>query len=835
MSQTIWDHVETLRKVPDSEVGHVALRVDYQIIEHFSEHLYASPNKAIEELVANGFDAFATQVQVFTPGQYTAERVVVWDNGESMDVEGLKKLWWIARSPKEDGDRVEERQGKKRKIIGKFGIGKLASYSVGQVISHVCRCAGDFYIVSIDYADVQGRNGTPPVSSDRPVHAPIVRLDGQRAMSLVKSLFDSAPPSLDDMLQQESWTFAVIERLKVHDLPQGRLMWVLGNGMPLRPDFSVRVNESSVASKLNKRATIEWDFGSEAITNAIEARWREAAKRGEVTALPTFDSDVELDPFNPTVSIPFARFAKLGQVWGQIRLFDNTLLGFRAADHGRSHGFFLIVRGRLINPDDDKLLLPDPSFQSFYRSHFVLNIDDLDDNLLADRQRLREEEAVRSELELLQKTLAAVARANIEARDEENETSQTTRSVLPVGSRIYYRDPLNALLLREAIDKFDDLDPSGVSVERKPLGAMKPISEFVLEENAFHVNSEHPYYSTILARTGQSRVAREFLRTMDLFAISERLLEGHLLDIGLDDHHVTEIVDWREGLLKRLAAAYDKGPRVIEEMHRLSYVGGTEFEKAVRDVFEDMGFVAQHDGASGEKDVLVMATVGPESYRLTVEAKGSKSTVNNREAHVGAAVRHRRKVNADHAVIVAREFAGFADRSGPENAALYGECEEAGGVSIMETAALEKLHAAIVRFSYPLPLLRDVFTRLDTPSDKMKAVDGLATPVEGFNYRELLEQIWDRQGSTAEGDVVAYRSVYQEGAWKHKLSFDEFQQRLVALDTLAAGRIVLRHVTNDVYLRQSPELILAQIEKTLYGEGHGFEEEKEEDDAQNAS
>ena len=48
-------------------VGKVVLQVDYQIIEHFSERLYDSPNKAVEELVANSFDAFATEVRVFTP------------------------------------------------------------------------------------------------------------------------------------------------------------------------------------------------------------------------------------------------------------------------------------------------------------------------------------------------------------------------------------------------------------------------------------------------------------------------------------------------------------------------------------------------------------------------------------------------------------------------------------------------------------------------------------------------------------------------------------------------------------------------------------------------
>ena len=497
MPNTIRAHVEELRDTGDFHIDNVVLHVDYQIIEHFSEHLYASPNKAIEELVANGFDAFATDVHVFTPGPYTSNRVIVWDNGESMDVDGLKKLWWIARSPKENGQRIEARNGNKRKIIGKFGIGKLASYSVGQVISHVCRHNGDFYVVSIDYADVKGRDGAPPVSSEHPVQAPIVRLDQGRAIALLNDLFDKAPPTMTDMLQQDSWTFAVIEELKIEDLPQGRLMWVLGNGMPLRPDFGVSVNGSEVISKLDRKAHTVWDFGSSPVKDAIQTRSNDSMRAGEVAEQVEFGAELGLDASDPSALVPFAKFPQLGQVWGQIRLFDETLLKFRREDHGRSHGFFVMVRGRLVNPDNDQFFLPDPSFQSFYRSQFVINADGLDGSLLADRQRLREAGAVRNELGLLQRALAGIARTTIEARDHEKETSQTTQSVLPVGSRAYYRDPLNALVLREAVGRASNFDPVGVKVERKPLGDDRPIAEIALMENAFHVNTSHPYYSAV--------------------------------------------------------------------------------------------------------------------------------------------------------------------------------------------------------------------------------------------------------------------------------------------------------------------------------------------------
>lgn len=813
------------RGEPNPVVGKVTLQVDYQIIEHFSEHLYDSPNKAVEELVANSFDAFAEEARVFTPGPYTANRVIVWDNGESMNVEGLQQLWWIAKSPKSNGDRVEEREDRTRKIIGKFGIGKLASYSVGEVISHVCRHQGEFYVVSIDYGQIEGTNDTSPVSSVNPISAPVCRLSKEHTFELVKDLFDIPPPSIETMLNGDSWTFAIIEQLKVRDLSSRRLMWVLGNGMPLRPDFRIKVNEDEVQSKLKKEAVINWDFGSEEVVGTIRSRWDDAEAKKEVFPIVEFGSRVGLDPNASTAEIPFVQFSHLGLVWGHVRLFDETLLRYRSAEHGRSHGFFLFVRGRLLNPDDEQLFLPDPSYQTFYRSQFVIYADDLDGKLLADRQRLRKDEPVVQELELLQRALAGIARTTVEARDAERETSQSTRSILPVGSRTFYRDPLNALLLKAPIEDVSDFDPAAVGVERKHLGENAKISEVALREGEFHVNTSHPYYSVLAKRAGQSKVAREFLRTFDLFAISERLLEGHLLDIGIPERDVAEVVAWREGLFRQLASSYDRTPEIVAEMHRTSHVGNREFEKSLRDVFADMGFAAEHDGQSGRKDILVLATVGPESYKFTVEAKGSKNDIGNEAAKVGAAANHRNQAGADHAVIVARKFAGFGPERDDESAALYQECKSTGGVSIMETEALEEAYLATTRFSYPLPLLRDVFTTLETPAQKLVRIRKLREPAEGFDYSDLLNRLWQRQGGAASDDVVSYRSIFQDGRWKGEgMDFQDFQRRLVALDTLAAGRISMNTNREHVYLRQSPDLILAQIEKSLRGEGHDVQE-----------
>ena len=47
-----------------NKIGDIDVRLSYKIVDLFSAGLYTSPNKAVEELVANSFDAGAQRVHV---------------------------------------------------------------------------------------------------------------------------------------------------------------------------------------------------------------------------------------------------------------------------------------------------------------------------------------------------------------------------------------------------------------------------------------------------------------------------------------------------------------------------------------------------------------------------------------------------------------------------------------------------------------------------------------------------------------------------------------------------------------------------------------------------
>lgn len=524
----------TIAGATGTKVGDVEIAIDYAIIQHFSDHLYGSPNKAVEELVTNGYDALATVAHVFVPGPEVADRVIIWDDGESMDAAALKQLWWIAKSPKAGTERLAtSARVTERKVIGKFGIGKLASYSVGNRITHLCKTGDVFLLVNVDYRELgveelegdgpesnetalEPASGTLPSSaqadqeasaSDEPHQSPIVRLTEQGARSWVEAQFrrDEAVSVIDDMWTRPSWTLAVIDELKDVALPPGRLGWVLSTGMPLRDDFAVFVNGAPVESKLAKGLEKQWDLSDPALATGVKAAWSEARDASKVVGdiLHETGSSEDESALSTTMTLP-----TLGEVQATVRFFKESLNKGKAAEHGRSYGFFIYVRGRLLNPDDPFVLLSDPSFGTFYRGQWIIHADQLDAELLADRERLRRSTTMSRELELLQQALYLAARSEFDRQDQVRQHERSSASLLPVDSRESFREPLTALLLSSGMDD-PGFDLAAPVVERKARGVDEPIAVLDADAGGFTVNASHPLIDAIRERLGGGKKAKK--------------------------------------------------------------------------------------------------------------------------------------------------------------------------------------------------------------------------------------------------------------------------------------------------------------------------------------
>jgi hypothetical protein len=209
----------------------------------FSEGLYASPNKAVEELVANSFDAGAQHVAVLLSPNLHAQdaTITVIDDGDGMGIEGLKQHWLIGVSNKRKLGKLP----RGRQQIGQFGIGKLATYILANRLSHVSKFKGKYYATSMDYWSINSR-------VEREVEPKILiklalrELTEAEAKEAVRewtdtSAFKAGGFELFGKKASVSWTVAIMSSLKdkVHEIKPGTLEWVLRTALPLRDDFTI--------------------------------------------------------------------------------------------------------------------------------------------------------------------------------------------------------------------------------------------------------------------------------------------------------------------------------------------------------------------------------------------------------------------------------------------------------------------------------------------------------------------------------------------------------------------------------------------------------------------
>jgi Molecular chaperone, HSP90 family len=229
------------------EVGEIPVKISYRIIELFSDGLYASPTKAIEELVSNSFDAGASNVHVvLSPDQSAPDAMIaVVDDGESMDEMGLQQHWIIGVSKK----RSLARPPKKRKQIGKFGIGKLATFVLARKLTHVCKRGKKYFAVTMDYSRIpQGKEGSVEYDTEKEVVVlPLRELTEEEARQCLPTLLFGTSPGFKAIplfgpKAPKSWTVAIMSTMKdlAKEIQMGRLEWVLKTAMPMGTNLNAR-------------------------------------------------------------------------------------------------------------------------------------------------------------------------------------------------------------------------------------------------------------------------------------------------------------------------------------------------------------------------------------------------------------------------------------------------------------------------------------------------------------------------------------------------------------------------------------------------------------------
>jgi len=196
--------ISTLVSSKASVEERVQVTVSYEVLSLLSAQLYASPLKAIEELVVNSWDADAAECRVYVPplaelaGDSEERFVAVLDNGNGMALEELRDLWHVGLSHKREAGWKTKAT---RNQIGKFGIGKLATYSIARQVTYLTRQNGHVRGVSLNFdvfRDTYQDDGTlSPITLDLlSVSDPLDLLADDRLATAAKKLGTSPRPLL---------------------------------------------------------------------------------------------------------------------------------------------------------------------------------------------------------------------------------------------------------------------------------------------------------------------------------------------------------------------------------------------------------------------------------------------------------------------------------------------------------------------------------------------------------------------------------------------------------------------------------------------------------------
>jgi Histidine kinase-, DNA gyrase B-, and HSP90-like ATPase len=663
-------------------LGDIDVRLSYKIVELFSEGLYASPNKAIEELVANSFDAGAQKVAVLLPADFHAQgaTIAVLDDGEGMDAGGLTQHWLIGISNK----RRLPKLPKARAQIGKFGIGKLATYVLAGRLTHISKKDGRFYSTSMDFERIDKRTDEG-VEPKTPIKIGLLELtEAQAEIALAAwmetAAFKSCGFKLFGKGAAPSWTFAILSNLKdkVHEIRRGTLEWVLRTALPLRDDFAIYLDGVRLEpSKSGKGRIKKWVLGKDIVALSKPAP-DDIEPREDKSQPPDSDKRFGLD------------HPDLGRITGYAEAYKDLLTG-KSDDLGRSHGFFVFVLGRLINVVDGHFgIKPDElRHGTFGRIRVVVHMDGLDAFLQSDREHIREGPILTDAQNIL-RAIFNFVRPFLEKHDAEEESGAKLARKLAGSPASLARRPIIEMA-RAALDgkiksRYLALPATASKAERENLiselekRAETPeqfvggidfvynatsddgIAVYDVVTGRLRINGLHPFVGAFF----DEFTSKASGLPLEMFAMAEVLLESHLHQASLKQDQINVVMTARDQLLRYVAQ--ESGRRTaltVANALRNARNDEDRLEIEVVESFRSLGFDSTRVGGNGKPDGVAKAHLSPgedkqiRRYAVSLEAKSKKkdgAKLKTKSLDVAAIVRHRDEAQCEHAVVVAPAF-----------------------------------------------------------------------------------------------------------------------------------------------------------------------------------
>lgn len=821
--------VSTFKKAPQT----IPLAISSEIVRLLSDQLYQSPIKAIEELVVNAYDAHATECRLYVPqpGNDEDDFIVVFDNGIGMDHQGLLDLWQIGRSNKRRKQKEIE-QRSKRKQIGKFGIGKLATYTIAKRLTYITKSGGahqdQIRSVTINFTDFSAsRTGASEFE------IPVWQLDDWdefAKQTYMQKIVDLTGIDASHFLASNgaSWTIAILEELKpkAHQMKFGRLRWVLSTAMPLGDDFCLYLNGEEIrSSKETYEKVVEFklsELPKERLQSLKKSTGEPWSIKGEYLKASSFESGIS----------------------GTVFMTQRSLAG-KSDDLGRSHGFFIKVRGRLVNEDDALFGLKALHHGHFNRFRAVIEADDLDQVLKASRETI-EESGIKEHFRILLREVFREASSRYERhlkKEEQQERPKKEGEKKIVSPRLVEYAVADALVAQmvdphfsqtgaEAdegwfyieIDKSTNLKAlihelytaprQKYSYQYTERGPTSRLVEFDPQKAVFWINEDHDLVKEYVPDYHSKRFLEDFVT-------AEALLEVYLRESQMPPHILGEVLEQRDALLRHLVRDHSYSLKTISRMLSDAIADQYELEIAMVVAARALGFVAKQISGSGEPDGIARFIDYPDGEKkITLEAKSSAKTPSLSAIDFSGLHEHMLRHQADGCLLLAPAYPGH--NRGNESAVAFRANELK--ISCWTISQLARLIAKAESRELNAKDVLDIVLNCFSPEEVAKAVDQLLTE-PAWDMRELyiaiLSTIKELEGflpnSARTIEMIAY-PVCRSNPNLANVQMEEIRRAVRELAGASKGGMTLRddkiiiHVSLDELERRLSGL-LAQSAK----------------------